>query len=139
MSRPYLETVVSIVRKYNLGSQFQARSSLAKWDSSKRRAGEIRRDDQATALLDVAGLREGLITAVTTLDITGMSPEEYRAVLDYMGVETSQRLASTFMLHTKQTLVTELLRFGTGKKGSMSFRRSGCRRRRKPSASIEGA
>ncbi|HEY3042220.1 MAG TPA: hypothetical protein VGJ66_26055 [Pyrinomonadaceae bacterium] len=27
------------------------------------------------------------MTVVTTLDITGMSPDEYRAVLDYMGVE----------------------------------------------------
>jgi hypothetical protein len=27
------------------------------------------------------------VTVVTTLDITAMSPEEYRAVLDYMGVE----------------------------------------------------
>jgi hypothetical protein len=27
------------------------------------------------------------MTVVTTLDITAMAPEEYRAVLDYMGVE----------------------------------------------------
>ena len=68
----------------------------------KRRAGEIRRDDQATALLDVAGLREGLMTVVTTLDITGMSPEEYRAVLDYMGAET-QPAAGIYLHVTYQT------------------------------------
>jgi len=42
------------------------------------------------------------VTVVTTLDITGMSPEEYRAVLDYMGVETNP--ASGIYLHaTYQT------------------------------------
>jgi hypothetical protein len=34
---------------------------------------------------------------VTTLDVSGMSPEEYRAVLDYMGVE--HRPAAGIYLH----------------------------------------
>ena len=37
------------------------------------------------------------MTVVTTLDITGMSPEEYRAVLDYMGVE--KKPAAGIYLH----------------------------------------
>jgi hypothetical protein len=38
---------------------------------------------------------------VTTLDITGMTPQEYRAVLDYMGVES--RPASGIYLHLTTT------------------------------------
>jgi hypothetical protein len=37
------------------------------------------------------------MTVVTTLDVTGMTPQEYRAVLDHMGVET--RPASGIYLH----------------------------------------
>jgi len=37
------------------------------------------------------------VTFVTTLDITGLTPEEYRAVLDKMGVET--RPATGIFLH----------------------------------------
>jgi len=37
------------------------------------------------------------MTFVTTLDITGLTPEEYRAVLDQMGVET--RPAAGIYLH----------------------------------------
>jgi len=37
------------------------------------------------------------VTVVTTLDITGMGPDEYRAVLDYMGVE--RNTASGIYLH----------------------------------------
>ena len=37
------------------------------------------------------------MTFVTTLDITGLTPEEYRAVLDKMGVET--RPAAGIFLH----------------------------------------
>jgi hypothetical protein len=37
------------------------------------------------------------VTFVTTLDITGLTPEEYRAVLDKMGVET--RPAAGIFLH----------------------------------------
>ncbi len=88
MSRPHLETVVSIIRTVQYGISIPSEKLLGEMGQFKRRAGEIRRDDQATALLDVAGLREGLMTVVTTLDITGISPEEYRAALDYMGVET---------------------------------------------------
>ena len=42
------------------------------------------------------------MTVVTTLDVTGMTPEEYRAVLDYMGVE--RQPADGIYLHlTTQT------------------------------------
>lgn len=37
------------------------------------------------------------MSVITTLDITGMTPEEYRAVLDHMGVET--RPAAGIYLH----------------------------------------
>jgi hypothetical protein len=37
------------------------------------------------------------MTFVTTLDVYGMSPQEYRAVLDYMGVE--HRPANGIYLH----------------------------------------
>jgi hypothetical protein len=45
------------------------------------------------------------MSVVTTLDITDMTPEEYRAVLDHMGVET--RPASGIYLH-----VTSAMSFG---------------------------
>jgi hypothetical protein len=41
------------------------------------------------------------MTFVTTLDITGLTPEEYRAVLDKMGVET--RPAAGIFLHLTTT------------------------------------
>jgi hypothetical protein len=45
------------------------------------------------------------MSVVTTLDITDMTPEEYRAVLDHMGVET--RPAGGIYLH-----VTSAMSFG---------------------------
>ena len=42
------------------------------------------------------------MTVVTTLDITGMGPEEYRAVLDYMGVEKNPA-AGIYLQATYQT------------------------------------
>jgi hypothetical protein len=42
------------------------------------------------------------VTVVTTLDIAGMSPEEYRAVLDYMGVEKNPA-AGIYLHATHQT------------------------------------
>ena len=45
------------------------------------------------------------MTFVTTLDITGLTPEEYRAVLDEMGVET--RPAAGIYLH-----LTTAMNFG---------------------------
>jgi hypothetical protein len=41
------------------------------------------------------------MTVVTTLDITAMTPEEYRAVLDHMGVE--QQPAAGIYLHLTAT------------------------------------
>lgn len=43
------------------------------------------------------------MSVVTTLDITGMTPKEYRAVMDYMGVESKP--ASGIYLHL--TAVTD--------------------------------
>jgi hypothetical protein len=47
--------------------------------------------------LDQRGRRANRVIFVTTLDITGLTPEEYRAVLDKMGVET--RPAAGIFLH----------------------------------------
>jgi hypothetical protein len=41
------------------------------------------------------------MTVVTTLDITAMTPQEYRAVLDHMGVES--RPAAGIYLHLTAT------------------------------------
>ena len=42
------------------------------------------------------------MSVITTLDITAMTPEEYRAVLDRMGVET--RPAAGIYLHLTRTM-----------------------------------
>ncbi len=42
------------------------------------------------------------MTVVTTLDVMGMTAEEYRAVLDYMGVE--RRPAAGIYLHLTTTI-----------------------------------
>jgi hypothetical protein len=42
------------------------------------------------------------MTVITTLDISDMTPEEYRAVLDHMGVET--RPAGGIYLHLTTTM-----------------------------------
>ena len=42
------------------------------------------------------------MTVVTTIDVYGMHPSEYRAILDYMGVET--RPASGIYLHLTATM-----------------------------------
>ena len=58
---------------------------------------------------------------VTTLDVKDLTPEEYRAVLDEMGVET--RPAANILLHlaTKTDFGYRMIEIWNGKKGFDDF------------------
>jgi hypothetical protein len=61
------------------------------------------------------------MTVITTLDVFDMTPEEYRAVLDYMGVETQPAAGIYLHLTTKTDFGYRIIEVWDRKEGFDEF------------------
>jgi hypothetical protein len=64
---------------------------------------------------------ENLMLYVTTLDVTGLTPEEYRAVLDQMGVETKPAADIFLHLTTRTDFGYRIVEIWDSKEGFEEF------------------